>query len=42
LTKEDSLEFFSFICQVASARRQWIDLFGLRISLPPVTTSITT
>jgi len=35
---------FSFICQGTgnSTRRQRSDLFGLRVKLPPVTTSITT
>jgi len=37
-----SLQFCSFICQVASARRQRSDLFGLRVKLPPVTTILTT
>jgi len=32
----------SFICQVASARRQRSELFGLRVKLPPVTTRLTT
>jgi len=32
----------TFIYQVASARRQRSDLFGLRVMLPPVTTSPTT
>jgi len=36
------LPFSSFICQVASARRQRRDLFGFRVKLPPVTTSLTT
>jgi len=31
-----------FISQGTSTRRQWIDLFGLRVKLPPVTTSLTT
>jgi len=30
-----NLQFCSFICQVASARRQWSDLCGLRVKLPP-------
>jgi len=32
----------SFICQGTSTRRRWIDLFGLRVKLPLVTTSLTT
>jgi len=32
----------SFICQGASTRRQQSDLFGLRVKLPPVITSLTT
>jgi len=32
----------SFICQGTSTRRQRSDLFGLRVKLPPVTTSLTT
>jgi len=32
----------SFIYQVTSARRQWGDLFGLRVKLPLVATSLTT
>jgi len=36
-----SLQFCSFICQFASARRQRSDLsFGLRVKLPPVITSL--
>jgi len=31
---------YSFICQGTSTRRQRSDLFGLRINLPPVTTSL--
>jgi len=31
----------SFICQVFSIRRQRRDLFGLRVKLPPVITSLT-
>jgi len=30
---------YSFICQGTSSRRQRSDLFGLRVKLPPVTTS---
>jgi len=33
---------YSFICQGTSTRRQRRDLFGLRVKLPPVTTSLTT
>jgi len=33
---------YSFICQGISTRRQRRDLFGLRVKLPPVTTSLTT
>jgi len=33
---------YSFICQDTSIRRQRNDLFGLRVKLPPVTTSRTT
>jgi len=33
---------YSFICHCASTRRQLRDLFGLRVKLPPVTTSLTT
>jgi len=33
---------YSFICQGTSTRRQRNDLFGLRVKLPPVTTSLTT
>jgi len=29
----------SFICQGTSIRKQWSELFGLRVKLPPVTTS---
>jgi len=32
----------SFICQGNSTRKQRSDLFGLRVKLPPVTTSIVT
>jgi len=32
---------FSFICQGTSTKRQRSDLFGLRVKLPPVTTSQT-
>jgi len=38
----NSLQFCSFICQVASAKRQWSDLCDLRVKLPPVITSLTT
>jgi len=31
-----------FIRQVAPARRQRSDIFGLRVKLPPVTTTLTT
>jgi len=31
---------YLFICQNASARRQWRDLSGLRVKLPPVTISL--
>jgi len=33
---------YSFICQGASTRRQRSDLFGLRIKLPPFSTSLIT
>jgi len=33
---------YSFICQGTSTRRQRSDLFGRRVNLPPVTTSLTT
>jgi len=33
---------YSFICQGISTRRQRSDLFGLRVKLPLVTTSLTT
>jgi len=33
---------YSFICQGTSTRRQRSDLFGLRVKLPLVTTSLTT
>jgi len=33
---------YSFICQGTSTRRQRSGLFGLRVKLPPVTTSLTT
>jgi len=33
---------YSFICQSTSTRRQRSDPFGLRVKLPPVTTSLTT
>jgi len=33
---------YSFICQGTSTRRQWKSLFGLRVKLPPVTTSLIT
>jgi len=33
---------FSFTCQGTSTRRQRRDLFGLRVKLPPATTSLTT
>jgi len=33
---------YSFICQGTSTRRQWSDLFGLWVKLPPVTISLTT
>jgi len=33
---------YSFICQGTSIRRQRSDLFGLRVKLPPATTSLTT
>jgi len=33
---------YSFNCQVTSIRRQRMDLFGLRVTLPPVTTSLAT
>jgi len=33
---------YSFICQGTSTRRQRMDLFDLRVKLPPVTTSLTT
>jgi len=32
----------SFICQTTSTRRQWRDLFGLGVKLPPDTTSLIT
>jgi len=37
-----SSQFCSFICQVGLARRKQSDLCGLRVKLPPVTTSLTT
>jgi len=33
---------YSFICQGTSTRRQRRDLFGFRVKLPVVTTSLTT
>jgi len=33
---------YSFICQGTSTRRQRRNIFGLRVKLPPVTTSQTT
>jgi len=33
---------YSFICQFTSTRRQRSDLFGLRVKLPPLTTSLNT
>jgi len=33
---------YSFICPNTSTRRQQSDLFGHRVKLPPVTTSLTT
>jgi len=33
---------YSLICQESSIRRQQSDLFGLRVKLPPITTSLTT
>jgi len=33
---------YSFICQGTSTRRQRRVLFGHRVKLPPVTTSLTT
>jgi len=34
---------YSFICQVrTSTRRQRSDLFGLRVQMPPITTTLTT
>jgi len=33
---------YSFICHGTSTRRQWSEVFGLRVKLPPVTTSLTT
>jgi len=33
---------YSFICQGTATRRQRSDHFGLRVKLPPVTTSLTT
>jgi len=33
---------YSVICQGTSNRRQRRDLFGLRVKLPPVTTSLNT
>jgi len=32
---------YSFICQGTSTKTQRSDLFGLRVKLPPVTTSLT-
>jgi len=32
---------YSFICQGTSTRRQRSELYGLRVKLPPVTTSLT-
>jgi len=39
ISDSDHLGLGTFICQVASTRRQRSDLFGLRVKLPPVTTS---
>jgi len=36
------MEFCSFICQIASTTRLRNDLCGLRVKLPPLTTSQTT
>jgi len=33
---------YSFICQSTSTRRQWSDLFGHRVELPPVTICLIT
>jgi len=33
---------YSFICQGTSTKRERRDLCGLRVKLPPVTTSLTT
>jgi len=33
---------YSFICQGSSTRKQWRNLFGLRVELPPLTTCLTT
>jgi len=33
---------YSFICHGTSTRRQWSDLFDLRVKLPSVTTNLTT
>jgi len=45
ITHQDNNRFFrfrsSFICQGTSTRRQRSDLFGLRVKLPPVSTSLT-
>jgi len=31
---------YSFICQGTSTRRQWKNLCGLRVKMPPVNTSL--
>jgi len=33
---------YSFICQVTATRKQRRDLFGHRVKLPPVSTSLNT
>jgi len=42
LTRHTNRFKYSFICQGTSIRRQRRDLFGLRVKLPLVTTSLTT
>jgi len=36
------MQLCSFICQVASDRKQRSDRYGLRVKLSPVTTHLTT
>jgi len=42
LQSSQVLDTCSFICQGTSIRRQRSDLFGLRVKLPPLLTSLTT